>query len=388
MNLLDIVIILMVLLEVRRGAQIGIVRSFFSLTGFWIGLLLGAALTPYAVKLASDASGKMLLTIACVLSVAFVGSLLGQALAGHLSKLTHRLKLAPVDAALGAVFSAVVSLFIIWLFASVFSGVPFRNINRQIQTSAIIRVLDEKLPPAPTVLARINRLISPYGFPEVFIGREPAPAAPVDPATAAEIAKAVAAAEASTVRIEGAGCGGTVSGSGFVAAPGLIVTNAHVVAGINRPITIDQNGRHRASAVYFDPDLDLAILRADGLAGEPLPLAPESVPRGTAAVALGYPEGGPFRAVPAGVSQQFEARGRDIYSRGITLRTVYELQTMIESGNSGGPVVLTDGTVIGVVFARSQTTDNIGYAITSPDVMEALEQARTAGEVTTGRCAT
>jgi len=386
MNLLDLLIIIIIAAEAVRGAQLGIVRSFLSLSGFWLGLLLGAILAPFALRFVAGQNSKLVFMLVITFGLAFIGGLVGQSLARHLKKLTERLKLTRVDSVLGAGFSAITGLLIVWFFASAFGSVPFREFNRQLKASSIIRVLDEELPPAPTVLARLNRLVGPYGFPEVFVGHEPAPAEPVDPATAAEIAQALEAAAASTVRIEGVGCGGTVNGSGFVAAPGLIITNAHVVAGVNRPVSIDGNGRHRSPAIYFDPDLDIAILRAEGLAGSPLPISSELSARGTKAVVLGHPEGGPLRAVPAGLSQQFEARGRDIYNQDIITRTVYELQTVVESGNSGGPVVRPDGTVIGLIFARSQTNDHIGYALTSPDIIKSLERASDAREVSTGQC--
>jgi len=165
------------------------------------------------------------------------------------------------------------------------------------------------------------------------------------------------------------------------------VTNAHVVAGIADPVVADGNGSHRTSVVSFDPSFDLAVLRVSGLTEPPLTLDPDTVQRGTEAAVLGYPEGGSFTAKPAGVMAEFEAEGRNIYGQGLTLRNVYEVQAVVRPGNSGGPLVLPDGEVIGVVFSRSTTNDDIGYALTSPGVLSRVTRAGTdTTTVGTGPC--
>ncbi len=183
------------------------------------------------------------------------------------------------------------------------------------------------------------------------------------------------------------GCGQIQEGSGFVVAPGIVVTNAHVVAGIARPTVEDANGVHPTSVILFDPSYDLAVMRVDGLDERPLQLDPDQVARGVQAAVLGYPDGGPFDAVPAGVLAEFQAQGRDIYGQGLTLRNVYEIQALVRPGNSGGPLVQPDGEVIGVVFSRSTTNDDIGYALTSPGVLSRVLQAQAAPKaVGTGPC--
>ena len=186
----------------------------------------------------------------------------------------------------------------------------------------------------------------------------------------------MAADAPSTVKIEGSGCGVIQEGSGFVVAPGLVVTNAHVVAGISRPIVIDQYGDHPATAALYDSRLDIAVLRVPGLRDQPASLLEGSalVGSGSAAAVLGYPEGGPFKAVPAGVADAFEATGLDIYGNATVTREIYELDAVIQPGNSGGPLIasgdkaagIRDGTVIGVVFARSTTDTSVGYAWRCP----------------------
>jgi S1-C subfamily serine protease len=189
------------------------------------------------------------------------------------------------------------------------------------------------------------------------------------------------------VRIESVGCGGFLTGSGFVAGENLVITNAHVIAGVSEPTVVDAEGRHAATTVLFDPSSDIAVLRTNSLAGDPLPLLSSILDRNDTAVTLGYPEGGPIEATPAGILGQTRAVGRDIYHDKLAIREVYQLQTRITTGNSGGPIVLQDGTVAGVIFAKSEARENTGYALTSVFVQPILDQAQ--GEtdrVSTGAC--
>jgi S1-C subfamily serine protease len=170
-------------------------------------------------------------------------------------------------------------------------------------------------------------------------------------------------------------------------APGLVVTNAHVVAGISRPMVVDGSGAHQTTVVLFDPSYDLAVMRVGGISEPPLSLDPAQASRGVQAAVLGYPGGGPFTVAPAGVMADFEAQGRDIYGQKLTVRNVYEIQAVVRPGNSGGPLVEPDGQVIGVVFSRSTTNDDIGYALASPGVLSRVVQAETkSSPVGTGPC--
>jgi S1-C subfamily serine protease len=179
-----------------------------------------------------------------------------------------------------------------------------------------------------------------------------------------------------------------VEGTGFVAATNRIITNAHVVAGVKNLVVIDSNGIHHATVVLFDKDLDVAILQANDLAGKPLALNTTTVADGTAAAILGYPGGGSFTASAAAVLESFAARGRNIYNQGETQRSIYSVKGSVEEGNSGGPLITKDGSVIGVIFAKSTTYDTLGYALTMQAVVHDLEQANGQTKaVNTGSCA-
>jgi S1-C subfamily serine protease len=160
-----------------------------------------------------------------------------------------------------------------------------------------------------------------------------------------------------------------------------------VVAGIGQPLVEVGTTIKSTEVVLFDPGFDLAVLRVSGLSAPPLTLDPGTVGRGAQAAVLGYPGGGPFTVDAAGVMALFEAQGRDIYGEGLNLRNVYEIDALVRPGNSGGPLVLPDGKVAGVVFSRSTTDQNVGYALASPAVLTRVDEAaKVTNPVGTGPC--
>jgi len=243
------------------------------------------------------------------------------------------------------------------------------------------------LPAPPSVFSQAQGFLTAEGFPPVFAALAPASARPVALPSDSQLRAAVLADTLSTVKVEGYGCGVLQEGSGFVAAPGLVVTNAHVVAGLAQPMVQVGSSVKSTKVVLFDPSFDIAVLRVPGLTAPVLHLYPGAVPRGAQVAVLGYPEGGPFTVDSAGVMAMFEAEGRDIYGRGLTVREVYEIDAVVRPGNSGGPLVLPNGQVVGVVFSRSTIDANVGYALTAPDVQKRLTQAIPVNTaVSTGPC--
>jgi len=174
-----------------------------------------------------------------------------------------------------------------------------------------------------------------------------------------------------------------------VVGPGLVATNAHVVAGEgsgNTQVIVDSNA-YVATPVLFDPSFDLAVLRTDAPLGPALTISPNLVPRGTQAALLGYPEDGPLAIDPAGVTEEVTAIGKDIYNNGSVTRGVYALDANVEPGNSGGPLLGPGGQVIGVVFSRSTVYQDVGYALTSPGVLARVQAAtHHRSAVSTGPC--
>jgi S1-C subfamily serine protease len=189
-------------------------------------------------------------------------------------------------------------------------------------------------------------------------------------------------------RVEGYACGDITTGSGFVAAPQYVVTNAHVVAGVRDPILLVQGKRYASKVVLFDPNEDFAVLRTNtALPVVALALSSEKAVRGTSTAVLGFPGGGALRVSPGIVLRSQLAIGRDIYDRGLISREIYALQAKIEPGNSGGPVVLPDGRVAGVIFGEAVSRDGAGYALTSLEIADSLKAALTRSTaVSSGTC--
>jgi S1-C subfamily serine protease len=386
LNLVDLGIIVILGLAAAHGVTQGAALQVLSFGGFWIGLLIGAALAPVTAELTDSDFAGVFISLITFLGLALVGGAVGRYLGTHAWGALRRLKLGGFDQAMGAVVAVIAALMAVWLIAIMLTAGPTQGVSRQMNRSKIVRSLVERLPPAPSVFSRLQQFISVTPFPRVFEGIEPIPSEPIDVPGDAVVQRAVNAAQRSTVLIRGIGCGGIQTGSGFVAAPGLVVTNAHVVAGIASPEIRDSAGRHNSVPVLFDAKLDVAVLRTTGLAGPALPLARSEMSRGTGGAVLGYPGGGGFTAKSAAVLRKFSAVGRDIYGRALTKRDVYQLQSVIKQGNSGGPFVNEKGTVLGVIFAASTTDSNVGYALTSLEVAPRVAAAQDGSRVSTGPC--
>ncbi len=385
MILVDVVVLVIVAAAAIQGLRLGAIVLVLSFGGFLVGLYFGARLASVTVNGVHTQSDRTAIALGTMLGVAVVCGIVGRLAGNFAFAHVHRGLLGSVDSILGVLVAVVASLLTVWLLANTLINTSSIALNAAISQSSVIRSLDRVLPAPPSVFSQVQSFLSSEGFPPVFAQLAPASAGPVSVPGNAELAQAVVHAGLSTVKIMGIGCGQIQEGSGFVVAPGLVVTNAHVIAGISSPVVIDRQGQHPTTVVLFDPSYDLAVMRVPGLADPPLTLEPSNVPRGTESVVLGYPEGGPFTATAAGVMAEFEAEGRDIYGQGLTVRNVYEIQALVRPGNSGGPLVLPGGKVIGVVFSRSTTNGNIGYALTSPGVLSEVHRAGSS-PVRTGGC--
>ncbi len=389
MDWLDLFIILFLLAALIRGTEVGFMRQFFSTAGFFIGLFLGAWINALLSGIVGSPGARALLALVLLLifslSLMMIGEFVGLRLKFRLreAKLTNKL-----DKIFGSVLAVVTLLAAVWLGASIFRNIPDSGWQRQIRNSRIVTLLDNNLPSAPGLLTKLGHLIDPNNFPQVFTGLEPPLKTDAPLPDMGELNPAVQAVRPSVVKIEGEGCNSVVEGSGFIAGDGAVVTNAHVVAGVKQPFVLDQRGKHGAKVVLFNPNLDIAILRAENLAGSPLLLNSERAKDGTSVAVLGYPSGAGFTAGPGVVLETFNARGRNIYNQGETMREVYSVKTDIQHGNSGGPMIDKMGHVIGVVFAESINYEHVGYALTMQQIIAELDKAKgLAQSVDTNSCA-
>lgn len=387
MNLVDILIVLFTISSLLRGYRIGLIRQAGSTVGFIAGLFLGSLVSNVVITHVHGSLNKSLTSLCIVLLASLILMTVGEVAGVRLKeRLLANHSLDRFDGALGSVMGAATLLLAVWLGAAILVLGPASGLQQQLKNSRILAALDNALPPATQVLSSINKLIDPNGFPQVFSGLEPNPGNTRIPSLGS-LDSAVASARQSVVKVEGTGCGGIVEGSGFVIAGDKIVTNAHVIAGVSRPKVLDSGGIHNTQVVWFDSNVDLAVLKVHNLAGKPLRLTSAEQPAGTPGVVLGYPGGGDFDAQPAAIISHFNAYGRNIYGQGTTVRDVYSVRAKIIPGNSGGPLVGADGTVLGIVFATSTTYNNVGYALTGNQVAGELAQAvRSTTTHTTGSC--
>ena len=376
MNLLDLLILALIVFAAVHGYQRGAALQLTSYSGLILGLIAGALIAPRVAGLAASPTAQATVALLILLALTGLGDAAGWYVGSKLWTLARDSVLSGADALAGSVIAVVGLLVATWFIGLNLANGPSPALSRQIRESAIIRQLDTALPRPPSLLGQVRGFLDTFGFPQVFADLPPAPAGPVMGPTEGETARAASSAADSTVRIVGRACDVIQEGSGFVGASNLIVTNAHVVAGVRSPQVQEQNGGSQVgTVVLFDPDLDVAVIRVDSSPGPVLRLDPREEQRGAGGAVLGYPGGGSLTVGPAAIRRELHPTGRDIYGEDVVSRDVYELQVIVRPGYSGGPFVLVDGEVAGVVFAASTTDPQVGYALTSQEVLPLLRQA-------------
>jgi S1-C subfamily serine protease len=365
-----------VLLGLFGWAQ-GFISGALALVGFAAGAWLGTRIAPLFLSGASESQWAPAFAL---IGAIIAGGVLAAGFEGVGARLRARVRspaFEVADGALGAVLTACVGLLIAWVLGAVAlrSG---PDIRRDVQRSAILRQLNAVLPPTGPLLNTL-RALDP--FPEINgpEARVPAPQAGIarDPQ--------VAAARRSVVKVLGSACGVGVEGSGWVAGDGLVVTNAHVVAGQDDTRVLPEGSEPglRAQAVAFDPRNDLAVLRVSGLTAPALPIA-QDPKSGTSAAILGFPLNGPYDVRPGRLGQTRDVVTQDAYGRGPVRRRIAALRGIVRSGNSGGPMVDGDGKVVATIFAATTSGPRGGYAVPNELVRRTLDSAN--NPVDTGPC--
>jgi S1-C subfamily serine protease len=391
-NPLDLVAIVLIVLAVVLGFRSGALPQI----GGLIGAVGGGGLAILALPLLVDpldaipAGIRPYAVLAGLLTAIGVGEGIGSAVGRYVTGALGTGFLGAADRVAGGLTGAAQALLIVWLAGGLLAIGPIPRLTEAAQTSTAVRALNGILPPPAEIASELGDLLDASGLPDVFVGFEPLPRAPVDRPTDRTAQAIAKLAEASTVRVSAAACGYEAFGSGVVVANGYVVTNAHVVAGARSGTiavsTVD--GEHDpARVVLFDPSLDVAVLFTADLRAASLPFASDDPGRGAIGAALGYPGGGRLTIVPSAVTGAYDAIGRDIYGQARVEREILELRAQIDRGDSGGPFVLQDGTIGGIVFAEARTDPNVGYALSPTSVHDRIEPAigRTTG-VDTGTC--
>ncbi|HET7122221.1 MAG TPA: MarP family serine protease [Solirubrobacterales bacterium] len=361
------------------GYRQGLIVGALTLVGFGFGAFAGSRIGPLVLAQGSESPYAPL---CAALGALLVGALTAVALEtfalGLREKVVRRRGLHRADGAGGAALIAGVALGLVWVFGAVVLHAPSTaQLRADVQQSLILRSLNDVLPPTGPLLNALDR-VDPA--PSVL-----GPAAPVAPPDQRIVAdRDVLAAGDSVVRVLSTACGLGIEGSGWVVEPGVVVTNAHVIAGADDTTVTSQDGAELdATPIYYDPDQDLALLRI----GAELPTLPLSSrrPEGSDAAVLGYPENGPYAVAAARIGETRETVSEDSYGNGPVNRTIVALSGAVRSGNSGGPLVDAEGRAVGTVFAATTKGPRGGFAIPAELVRRALRQAAPAVE--TGPCA-
>jgi S1-C subfamily serine protease len=391
---LDIALLLLLGLYAASGYRQGLIASVFSLVGFFAGAMIAVWQLPSMLarfpSIADDTRTRVIVLVLGVVLLGWLGQYLGSLAGASIRRRVGPMSLRKVDAVLGAVVVALAAAVIVWFLGGSLRTVGNPTIAKAMSESRVLRAVNAVMPEQTgDVFAGFRGFLSSQGFPQVFGGLAPEPITPIqqpDPGVASS--SAVAKAKSSVVKITTASesCQRGQEGTGWVLSPGRVVTNAHVVAGSDLVRVQGRDQMLAGRVIVFDPERDLAVLSVPGLEAPAIPLGTE-LSRGDSAAVPGYPLDGPYRVVSARVRAILDARGLDIYGRDRVLREIYSLNTKVQPGNSGGPLLDDQGRVVGVVFAKSLEDENTGYALTLDEARPVFDRAATAQRpVDTGAC--
>jgi S1-C subfamily serine protease len=376
MTRLDWIVLGIVAFTALLGLWQGFVISALSAIGVIAGGVLGARVAPHVLADGAESPYTPLVALAGAAGFAILFELVGSSIGVAIRRRIAKGPLRTADSAGGLALGALAGLALVWIAAAVALQLPGqRELREQVQRSAVLQELNERVPPrrALRALARVDPFPSIAG--PAPPGRRPDPSVLREPG--------VRRAAPSVVRVLGTACGLGVSGTGWVAGRGLVVTNAHVVAGQD-DTTVDSAAAPPlpARAVAFDPRNDLAVLRVGGLTARALEQADPRA--GTAGAVLGYPENGPLTTKPARIGRTTVVLSVDAYGRGPVPRRITSLRAQVRPGNSGGPLLDSSGRVVGTVFA-ARIEGAAGYAV-PPDVVDDVLARGRGGPVSTGDC--
>jgi S1-C subfamily serine protease len=374
-DVLDLILIVIVAAFAVSGYRQGFIVGVLSFFGFVGGALLGAEFGPAISRaLVGGQTQQDIVAVVLLVSFAVIGQFIASSIGAAMRSTVTWRSATAVDSVGGSVVSMVSVLLIAWVVGSVLNGSPFPVVDQQVNNSLALQTLDKVMPtPAKTMFSDFRRLLANNStYAQVFsgIGAERILAIPAPDPNVLNSAGFRAAADR-VVRVQGIApsCQRSIEGSGFVISPNHIMTNAHVVAGVTQHQTVTAGDRTLdATVVFYDPQVDVAVLYVPGLDLSPLRFTGQANP-GDNAVVAGYPlDATRLHAVPARIGGIQNAQGPNIYQTSTVTRQIYEIRAVVESGNSGGPLLSSDGTVYGVVFAAAVGVNDTGFALTAAQV--------------------
>jgi S1-C subfamily serine protease len=389
-NVLDILLLVAAVWFAVVGFRQGFVVGILSVIGFLGGGLAAVYLLPVVWDLLTDNAEVQTTAAVVAVVVVIVCASVGQALTTHLgSKLRRHITWSParaLDATGGALVNVIAMLLVAWLIGSAVAGTTLPTLGRAVRDSKVLTGVAEALPQrADGWFTDFSSILAQNGFPQVFSPFSDEPIADVDPPDPALARSAVAVrAQRSIVKVVGTatGCGKVLEGTGFVFGERRVMTNAHVVGGVDEPtVQIGGEGRtYDATVVLYDWRRDIAVLDVPDLRAPVLRFAEEDARVNEGAIVAGFPENGSYDVRAARLRGRITAKGPDIYHRGTVGRDVYSLYATVRQGNSGGPLLTPDGEVYGVVFAKSLDDPDTGYALTVDEIQQDIAQGRTANQ--------
>ncbi len=391
MNILDWVLVLVALAYALSGYWQGFIAGASATAGLLLGGLVGVWLAPSLLGGAHPSVWVSLGALFIVLVCASIGQATLQYAGARIrGKITWQ-PVRALDAVGGAALSMAAAMVVAWVLGVAVSGARLPSVSKLVRNSAVLGTVDRLMPDgADQALQSFNDVVgSSTFFPRYLEPFAPERIARVGPGPRRMTSDPeVLAARASVLKIRSENsCGEGVEGTGFLYSPGHIMTNAHVVAGVDSPTVLVGNSEVSAKVVYYDPDLDVAVLSVDGVRRPFLKFDKTGEARDPAAIE-GYPQDGPFDLQPARIRGEQRLRSPNIYGNGTVIRQVFSIRGLVRPGNSGGPLISDDGDVLGVIFAASVSDSDTGYVLTAAQVSQGAAKGLTNDrEVDTGHCA-
>lgn len=393
MNFVDLLMLGALAVFALVGWRQGFIAGSLSFLGFLGGGLLAVLWLPDLVeRLVESGTARVVLVALGVLLSAIAGQTLLSMLGRRLRSSMTWSPVRVVDNIGGAALNVLALVLVAWVVASIVNFLPRSEVTRQVNNSIVLTTMDSMLPNAArTAFSRLSDVVGTTAVPRVFSGLAPIPGPEVDAPPPEAAREAIQVIRDSTVRLTGSAsdCNAIVTGSGFAVTSELVMTNAHVVAGVDQLMVRVRPGSasKRAEVVYFDPRSDIALVRLTGLVVPPVRLALGQMQPGQTGVVAGFPRGERFEAEPIRIRARVDARGKSIYGDFGVERDVYVMRGSVQQGNSGGPLVDDFGDVHGMVFATGLDERNTAYALSVDEIRRALDQAGSATEpVSSGSC--
>ncbi len=389
MNLLDWLLVVLVLAYALSGYWQGFVTGAFATAGLLLGGIAGIWIAP---RVLGGVAPSLAVSLGALFIVILSASI-GQAVLQYGGvRIRDQITWQParaLDAIGGAALSAAAVLIVAWALGVAVSGARIAGVTPVVRGSAVLERVDEVLPTsAGQLLNAFNSVVGTTFFPRYLEPFAPERIVEVGPGPRRLLQDPdVRGASGSVLKIRGRNsCGRGVEGSGFLYSDDRLMTNAHVVAAVDRPEVQLGDATVSARVVYYNPDLDVAVLALDDGGRAPLALSFDAGrPDGVAV--LGYPQDGPYDVQPGRIRSEQRLRSPNIYDQGSVVREVFSIRALVRPGNSGGPIVDSAGRAVGVVFAASVTDGQTGYALTADQVREpAAAGVSSQGTVSTGPC--